>query len=157
MSKSKLAPIKTMTLPRLELNAALLAVRMYRMLIHELDLPIMKTKFWTDSMLTLQYITNESHRFKIYVANRVTEILEATSKDQWNYVTSEENPADMVTRGVTDPRNLIKTDKYDKSWNKGPAFLHQKDYLQPKQPSIDELSNDDPEIRRKQILWDYVP
>ena len=99
MSKSKLAPIKTVTLPRLELNAAVLATRLYRILIHEIDLPIERSYFWTDSIVTLQYIRNETHRFKVYVANRVTEILEVTNKDQWNYVSSKENPADMVSRG----------------------------------------------------------
>ena len=109
MSKSKFAPIKTTTVPRLELNdAAVMAVRMYRVLVHELDLPIHKSYLWTDSMLVLQYIRNCTKRFKIFVANRVTEILEVSRKEQWNFVLGEQNPADLITRGVSDPEKLME-------------------------------------------------
>ena len=60
MAKSKVAPIKTVTLPRLELNSAVAAVRLYRTIIHEIDLPIVKTYFWSDSELTVQYISNKT-------------------------------------------------------------------------------------------------
>ena len=53
-AKSKLSPIKAVTLARLEFSAALTGVRMYKMLIHETDLPVEKVYFWTDSTLTLQ-------------------------------------------------------------------------------------------------------
>ena len=56
MAKSKLAPIKTLTMPRLELNAAIIGVKLFNLIIHEIDLSIEKVKFWSDSMLTLQYI-----------------------------------------------------------------------------------------------------
>ena len=69
ISKSKLAPLKTVTLPRLELSAAVTAVRLYRSMIHEIDLPVERTYFWTDSTLTHQYISNTKHRFKVYPAN----------------------------------------------------------------------------------------
>ena len=53
MAKSRLAPIRTLTMPRLELNTAVIGVRLYYIIIHEIDQPIEKTKFWSDSMLTL--------------------------------------------------------------------------------------------------------
>ena len=56
MAKSRLAPIKTLTMPRLELNAAIIGVKLFNLIIHEIDLSIEKVKFWSDSMLTLQYI-----------------------------------------------------------------------------------------------------
>ena len=56
MAKSKLTPIKTLTMPRLELNAAIVGVKLFNLIIHEIDLSIEKVKFWSDSMLTLQYI-----------------------------------------------------------------------------------------------------
>ena len=56
MAKSQLTPIRTLTMPRLELNAAVIGVKLCNIIIHEIDLPIEKNKFWSDSMLTLQYI-----------------------------------------------------------------------------------------------------
>ena len=56
MAKSKLTPIKTLTMPTLELNAAIVGVKLFNLIIHEIDLSIEKVKFWSDSMLTLQYI-----------------------------------------------------------------------------------------------------
>ena len=56
MAKSRLAPIKTLTMPRLELNASIIGVKLFNLIIHEIDLSIEKVKFWSDSMLTLQYI-----------------------------------------------------------------------------------------------------
>ena len=51
--------------------------------------------FWTDSTLLLQYLRNERHRFKVYVAIRVTEILEMTTASRWHQIGNEENPADI--------------------------------------------------------------
>ena len=56
MGKSRLAPIKTLAMPRLELNAAVTGVKLFNTIIHEIDLPIEKVKFWSDSTLALQYI-----------------------------------------------------------------------------------------------------
>ena len=81
VSKSKLAPLKTVTLPRLELSAAVTAARLYRSVIYEIDLPVERACFWTDSTLTYQYIANTKHRFKVYPANRVTEILKTSTLD----------------------------------------------------------------------------
>ena len=85
MAKSRLAPIKTITLPRLELNAAQIGARMARLILHEIDFPIERIQFWSDSALTLQYIKNTKNRMKVFVANRVTEILDLSSAEQWNH------------------------------------------------------------------------
>ena len=69
MSKSRLAPIKTITLPRLELNAAVVGAQFSWLLLLELDLPIQRVMYWTDSTLVLQYIDIEFHRVKVFVAN----------------------------------------------------------------------------------------
>ena len=100
--KKRLAPIQTVSLPRLGLNASVLSIRLYKSIIKELDLPIYKTTFWTDSTLVLQYLRNETQHFKKYVANRVMEILEGRSVAQWCHVPSKKNPADMCIRGVED-------------------------------------------------------
>ena len=79
MARSYLAPIRSLTMARLELNAAVIGVKLYNTIVHKIDLPIENTKFWSDSILTLQYIQDKSHYFKIYVANHVVQILEITS------------------------------------------------------------------------------
>ena len=63
MAKNRLAPIKTVSLPMLELNAAALSIRLYKSIIKELDLPIYKRTFWTNSTLVLQYLRNETKAF----------------------------------------------------------------------------------------------
>ena len=123
MSKNRLALIKTISLPRLELNAAALGVRLYTMIIQEINLPIQNVFFWTDSTLVLQYLRNERHRFKVYVANSVTEILEMTTAFQWHHIGSEENPADICSRGVATVNELSNEIGSAKSWYKGPNFL----------------------------------
>ncbi len=125
MSKSRLAPIKPISLPRLELNAAVTAVRLFRSTIFDIDLPVERVVFWSDSTLVLQYINNTTHRFKTFVANRVTEISELSSTDQWNHVPGVLNPADLLSRGVDDPRTLMEEDKYGTSWLGATKFLSQ--------------------------------
>ena len=83
-AKGRVAPTKQVSLPRLELSAATIAVRLYRLIIKEIDLPIEDSHFWSDSTLTLQYIINEKNRFKTFVANRITEIREVTELTQWH-------------------------------------------------------------------------
>ena len=86
MVKDKLPPLKKVTLPRLELCAAVTEVRLYRNTILEIDLPIEHTYSWTYSTLTYQYITNTKHRFKTYPANRISEILDDTTAEQWQII-----------------------------------------------------------------------
>ena len=123
MAKSKLAPIRTMSLPRLELSSAVSAVRLCKLILNELELEINQVYFWTDSTLNLQYISNEKFRFKTFVANRIAEIHENTDRNQWKHIPGNMNPADLVTRGVTVPSDLLKENKFGTCWLRGPAFL----------------------------------
>ena len=86
MGKTRNAPIKEWTIPRLELQATVLAVRLSNSVLKELDLQVGKTFFWSDSMTSLQYIKNQTRRFQTFVANRVAEIHESTSQEQWHHV-----------------------------------------------------------------------
>ena len=99
--KSRLTPLKKVTLPRLELMAATLAITMDEMIRHELDLQLRESVFWTNSTTVLHYINNEDKRFHTFVANRVAAIRERSNPKQWRHVSSNLNPADDITRGLT--------------------------------------------------------
>ena len=146
MSKSRLAPIKSITLPRLELNAARCGARLSRLVLHEIDLPIEYVRYWSDSTLTLQYIKNDKHRPKVFVSNRQTEILEVSDADQWSHISGSLNPADLLTRGVVDPLALNST-----SWFTGPDFLLHDEEFWPKS-DVGELDPNDVEIRQRSVL-----
>ena len=91
MSKIRLTPRKIILLPCLELNVAVLGVRLYTITIKEISLAIQNVLFWTDSTPVLQYLRNQRHHFKVYVANRVTEILEMMTASQFHNIRSKEN------------------------------------------------------------------
>ena len=146
MAKSRVAPVKTVTLPRLELDAARCGARLARLIVHELDLPIEQVKYWSDSTLTLQYVKNRRHRMKSRVANRVTEILESSDPEDWEHVPGHINPADLLTRGVSKPEKLMTS-----RWFVGPEFLEKNEDEWPKQ-QIQELDDGDLEVKRKTLF-----
>ena len=118
LGKSRLAPIKSISIPKLELTAAVLAVRLGLscLLKAELDLPVVST-FWTDSTAVLHCIKNNTKRFPVFVANRLTIIEQNTELDCWRHVPSNLNPADLASRGIRANSNEVKR------WLKGPEFL----------------------------------
>ena len=151
MSKSKVAPTSAVTLNRLELNSGLAACRLFCLLIVELDMPIERVFFWTDATLVLQYINNKYHRFKTYVANRVSEILRCTKPEQWRHVSGSINPADIVSRGVSDPTKLLETNKAGTSWFYGTAFLPLDEDQWP-ETKITDLDIHDDEIKKQSVF-----
>lgn len=100
LGKARVAPLKNVTIPRMELTAAVLAARVDRLLKAELQLELENSIFWTDSTIVLKYIRNETKRFHTFVANRLSAIREATDISQWRYVDTKRNPADEASRGV---------------------------------------------------------
>jgi len=118
MGKSRNTPIKTVSIPRLELQSAVLATRIDHTIRKELELDIAQVIFWTDSMITLNYIRNETRRFQTYVANRITEIREHSEPRQWRHCPGKINPADDASRGMD-----ISSFVQQKRWFNGPDFL----------------------------------
>ena len=97
---SSLAPLKAMTIPQMELSAAVLATRMDRIIKREVDMVVHSSTFWTDSTCILCYIENKDKRFQISVTNRVSAILDQSTAAQWRYVETMLNPADKASRGI---------------------------------------------------------
>lgn len=115
-SKSRLAPIKQISIPRLELCAMVLAVQLNSTICQELNLEIINSTFWSDSQIAIAYVQNESKRFKTFVGNRVATILRHSDPNQWRYVNSDQNPADVLSRGCC-------AQSVPQSWVCGPRFL----------------------------------
>ena len=119
---SKLAPRAALTVPRLELCAALNSVRSANFIMSELDLNLPKVVFYTDSNVVLGYLRNRTRRFSRYVTSRVQEILSLTTPDQWKYIQTHINPADIATRCHT-PIQLVSS-----FWFSGPEFLKESNW-----------------------------
>ena len=94
------APLKQMTIPWMELVAAVLAARVDVQLRNELHFTLNDSHFWSDSTSMLGYVKKERVRFNIFVANRVAVIRVNTSSIQWHYVPSGLNPTDDASRGL---------------------------------------------------------
>ena len=92
-AKARLTPLRTITIPRIELCSAVMAVKADEVLRNELGLDLLPSTFWSDSKVALSYIRCESHRLHVFVANRVARIRSNTAVDQWKYVPTGENPA----------------------------------------------------------------
>ena len=107
MSRSRLAPLKITTIPRLELSAATLSVKLDVIIRRELDCQIDKSVFWTDSTIVLGYIKNVEKRFRTFVANRITLIHSESTLSQWQHIDTGLNPADDVSRGLTTQEMIV--------------------------------------------------
>ncbi|XP_071944378.1 uncharacterized protein [Antedon mediterranea] len=150
LARSRVTPLKHVTVPRLELTAATMAVRVItKMLLDKLD-GVDETVYWTDSQTVLRYLNNTTARFKTFVANRVTAILDASSPTQWKYVRSANNPADEASRGMK-VDEFLKNDR----WTHGPEFLQKSSVEWEKwqeSPALNVISLDDPELKRA-VAW----
>lgn len=118
MAKSRVAPVKPISIPRLELTAAVVSVNVTRMLKSELDVDNVQCYHYTDSEIVIGYINNDARRFHVYVSNRVQHIRDRSSPEEWFHVPGKGNPADEASRGLT-AKELIQS----KRWFKGPSFL----------------------------------
>jgi hypothetical protein len=144
-SKSHVAPLKqTLTIPKLELQGAVMAVRLSCSLKDTFG--SLQVNYWTDAITVLRYLNNDSKRWKIFIANRVTEIREHSDPHQWRYVSSVQNPADDATRGLS-AAVLSQANR----WLLGPSFLWQDEHSWTSQPEIGPPPDDDDGIRKSGV------
>ena len=120
--KARVAPMKALSIPKLELQAALLATRLKDDIMSALNhVSINHVYMWTDSTTVLQWL-NSTEKLPVFVTNRVGEILESTTIDEWHHVLSGDNRADTSTRGIYS--EALK----DSSWVIGPSILRTTDW-----------------------------
>ena len=136
MARNRVAPLKQLSIPHLELQAAVLAIRLYCVVKQELTVNI-KDRIWSNSKTVLQYIANESRHFHTFVANWVSEIHDMTDPTQWKHVPGHCNRADDCTWGLraADLNHHCR-------WLNAPAFLSKSEEYWPV-PFIGPLREND--------------
>ncbi|GFU29127.1 integrase catalytic domain-containing protein [Trichonephila clavipes] len=116
-SKSRVAPLKSLTLPRLELTAALLSARLAKQVSSCLKFDA-NIYYWTDSLISYYWIRDDSSAFKPYIKNRVQEIQLLSDPMQWGHCPGKDNPADLLSRGTS----AVKLAQNELWWH-GPPWL----------------------------------
>lgn len=125
-AKSRIAPLQNLSLPRLELCAALLGAELATKVRKELRYEDSQIFYWSDSEIVLYWINSASSSLRTFVANRISKIQDLTVNSQWRHVKSKDNPADLISRGMT-PEKLPKSTL----WFYGPLFLHGNESIWP--------------------------
>ena len=149
-SKSRVAPLKVVSIPRLELQAALLATRLAKMIADEHKFEITRRVFWSDSKTVLYWIKKDPREFKIFVTNRLEEIRSNSLVTEWKWVPTKENPADDGTRFTPDALNK------DSRWVLGPTFLKLPECRWPSESLSHKLDKGASELRETTHIVTYT-
>lgn len=145
-SKTRVAPVKTMTIPRLELCAALLLAKLYESVMDSFSsFPCLQIHLFSDAQIVLTWLQTPPHQLKIFVSNRVQQILAITPLFMWKHVPTHLNPADLASRGAA-PQDLIQ----NSFWWTGPQFLLQPVEQWPVQGKF--IIQDLPELRQEKVV-----
>ncbi|CAG7716813.1 unnamed protein product, partial [Allacma fusca] len=152
MARTRLAPLKSLSIPRLELQGALMGARLVHTIKGELDLIIRESHIWTDSKTVLLWLRSCPRNFKPFVSHRIGEILEISADVIWHWLPTDLNVADEATRSKG---------KFDLSpqsrWIQGPEFLRRDKMYWPEMPTdfYENLSSSKEEIKLKYVGLAY--
>lgn len=144
-AKSRVAPLKQLTIPRLELQAAVMASRLAKTILEESRICFQDVIFFTDSAIVLAWIRSLSRNFKPFVSVRIGEIQSNSNPSQWRHLPSEDNVADDASRG-------IKVEELSGRWANGPTFLQQPEHEWPRSTSVDVKEEELERVKSKAVL-----
>ena len=128
-AKTKVAKLQPSTVPRLELEGAVLLTKLLTTCGSVLNISPSSWHAWTDSTIVLCWISAQPSNWKVFVSNRISFILETTTPSTWKHVPTEENPADCSSRGLM-PQQLL----HHQLWWNGPNWLAEEPISVPHQP-----------------------
>lgn len=139
-SKSKVAALKVLTIPRLKLCVAPILAKLMHKILNSLIIKFSHVYLWSDSQVVLAWLKTTTASLKIFVANQVIQIHELTNSIPWKYVPSLSNPTDLVSRGMK-PEEIIQSEL----WWVGPKWLSEDRTMWPQETNSNV--NDIPELR----------
>ncbi|GFU47968.1 integrase catalytic domain-containing protein [Trichonephila clavipes] len=146
VSKTKVAPVKQVSIPRLEMCDAHLLSKLFKSVLRTLKHYTFDVFTWTDSKIVLFWLSSHPRKWKTFVANRTPEILEVLPTKHWRHVPSKENPADIASRGIN-PKCLPDC----KLWWQGPPWLRQETSSWPKAESSCDEASDEVKAEQKSV------
>ena len=137
IGECRVAPMRHLSIPRLELQTAVMAVRLKEQIVKEHEMKINSCSFWSDSTTVLQWIHSSHRKQQVFVANRVAEILDTTDVSQWKHVSGINNPADIGTRAI----NIEELKRSE--WLTGPVWLKRPESELPQQVNLTFASDEE--------------
>ena len=152
--KTRLSPLKAMSIQRLELMGAVIGLRLTKQISSTLEIPLSQATFLVDSMNVIYWIHGQSRNYKPFVFLSVGKIHEQSDPNQWRYVPTKQNPADFRTRGLT-----VSELAHSEMWWKGPTFLAfpGSDWPKPKSANQAEEALTEVKAERRPVLENQLP
>ena len=145
-AKARVAPLKELTIPRLELQAAVLASRLGKFILQESRFNFERVRYLSDSRVALTWIKGETSSFKPFVSCRVAEIQSNSSPEDWSHCPTELNVPDDLTK-------RIATTEVNGRWFNGPKFLQLPEDHWPLEHSVPDMTEVNRERRKVQITY----